>query len=277
MNQLKLALQLYSVRKDMEADLPGTLKKVKEMGYNYVEFAGYFGRTADEIKDLLERNGLECISVHQVYDVFLSHEEEAIQFIKTIGAKYCAIPWMGAEKHKGTDQFENVIQEIIHVGSILKAANIQLLYHNHEFEFEKFDDKFLLDWLYDSVPSEILAAEVDTCWVKYAGQDPCSYIRKYSGRSPIVHFKDFISSNSSIKPVYTLIDEQGNEIEKSVNEEVSFAFKPLGCGVQDFKKILEAAIDAHVEVIVVEQDDSHELQPLEAAKISREYLRTIGI
>ncbi len=277
MKKFKVALQLFSVRDDMAADMDATLAKVKELGYDYVEFAGYFDHSAEEVKALLDKHGLECISVHQVYDVFLQDEKKNIDFLKTIGAKYCAVPWMGVEKHKGNDIFETTVKEFNQVGSALKSAGIQLLYHNHDFEFEKFENKFLLDWLYETIDEDILKTEVDTCWVRYAGYDPAEYLRKYIGRSPVVHLKDFECTKLGGGPVYSLIDDSGKEGKKPSREESGFEFRPVGYGIQDFKAILEAAEEAGAEYVVVEQDQSNDRPALESAKMSREYLKTLGL
>ncbi|MDF2820271.1 MAG: sugar phosphate isomerase/epimerase [Clostridiales bacterium] len=277
MNELKVGLQLYSIRDDMQNDVDATLKQVKDMGYDYVEFAGYFGKTAEEVLALLKKNGLECVSVHQTHDVFINNEKESIDFIKTIGAKYCAVPWMGLEHHAGTNLFEQTKKEFIQVGQALKYADIQLLYHNHDFEFQTFEDKFLLDWLYESIPSEILQTEIDTCWVKYAGQEPTEYIRKYAGRSPVVHLKDFVCKNLGGKAVYALIDESGQETKPVTQEDNGFEFRPLGQGMQDFPAIIEAVKEAGAKYIIVEQDQSPTCSPLQAAKEGREYLKSLGI
>ncbi|MFR8975596.1 MAG: sugar phosphate isomerase/epimerase family protein, partial [Eubacteriales bacterium] len=143
------------------------------------------------------------------------------------------------------------------------------------FEFQKFEDKFLLDWLYESVPSDLLQTEVDTCWVKYAGYDPCEYLKKYTGRSPVVHLKDFTCKRFAGGPAYALIDENGKEI-KTTREDNGFEFRPVGMGLQDFPAILKAAEEAGAAYAIVEQDASVDRPPMEAAKLSREYLKKIG-
>lgn len=277
MKQLKVGLQLYSIREDMEKDMDATLSKVKAMGYDYVEFAGYYGKSANEVIDLLNKHDLECISVHQKYDVFLTNEKENIDFLKIIGAKYCAVPWMDVLDHAGTDRFDQTKSDLIKVGKALKEAGIQLLYHNHEFEFKTHEGKFLLDWLYDSIPSDLLETEIDTCWVKYAGLDPAGYIKKYKGRSPIVHLKDFVCKTLNSGSVYGLINESGEETEILDREDNGFEFRPLGEGIQDFASIIDAAMEAGTDYIIVEQDESLTCEPLEAARIGREYLKTLGL
>ena len=275
MGNLKIGLQLYSVRDDMAQDMYAALKKVKEIGYDYVEFAGYFDHSAEEVRSMLDEIGLTCVSVHQAYNLFLEEGQKAADYLKTIGADYAAIPWMAAEDHKGCDHYDNVIADITKVGRLLKDNGIQLLYHNHDFEFQKYDDKFLLDWLYESVSEDLLKTEVDTCWVKYAGYDPCEYLKKYTGRSPVVHLKDFTCKRFAGGPAYALIDENGKEI-KTTREDNGFEFRPVGMGLQDFPANLKAAEEAGAAYAIVEQDASVDRPPMESAKLSREYLKKIG-
>lgn len=277
MKKFKVGLQLYSVRDEMKKNMDTALKNIKEIGYDYVEFAGYFGHTSEEVRNLLDKYKLECISVHQGYEVFLENEKESVEYLRHIGAKYCAIPWMGKEKHKGMESFDKTIIEIKKVGKTLKESGITLLYHNHDFEFERFQNKFLLDWLYESIPSDLLQTEIDTCWVRYAGYDPSKYIQKYTGRSPIVHLKDFVCKNINAGSVYALIDNSGNEIKKSIKEENGFEFKPVGYGVQDIPAILNASEKAGSEYMVVEQDSSLDRPQMESAKMSRSYLKGLGV
>jgi sugar phosphate isomerase/epimerase len=102
MKKFKVGLQLYSVRDEMEKDLEATLKAVKEMGYDYVETAGYFGRTAEEFRALLDKYALTCVSVHQNLDFYENRGQEGVDFIKTLGAQYSVIPWYGKELLAGT-------------------------------------------------------------------------------------------------------------------------------------------------------------------------------
>lgn len=277
MKNLKVGLQLYSIREDMEKDMDAALKAVHDMGYEYVEFAGYFGKSAAEVLTLLEKHNLKCISVHQGYNVFLEDPKTNVEFLRTIGAKYCAIPWMGIENHKGHEGFDKAVKDIACVGALLRDNGIQLMYHNHDFEFGKYEDKFLLDWLYETIPSDLLMPQIDTCWVHYAGYDPCKYLEKYSGKIKIVHLKDFVCKNLAQGPVYALIDDSGNEGQKASQEDNGFEFRPVGQGIQDFPAILEASAKAGAEYVIVEQDQSPTASPLESARQSREYLKSLGI
>ena len=272
---MKVGLQLYSVRNKMEADMRGTLQAVKDMGYDYVEFAGYFGKSAVEVRALLDEIGLTCISVHQTYDVFLSDPAYQVEYLKTIGAKYCAIPWMAPEKHKGAADYEQTVAEITKVAGLLKEAGIQMLYHNHDFEFVKADGKYKYDWLFESTKG--MDPEIDTCWVKYAGVDPCEYMRKYRGRINVVHLKDFTCKVLNAGPAYALIDADGKPVESVSKEDNGFRFRPVGTGLQNFEEILACAEENGAEYVIVEQDEWYEDDSLELARISRENLKKLGV
>lgn len=277
MKKFKVGIQLFSLREDMEKDMDATLAAVKEAGYDYVEFAGYFGKSAEEVKALLDKHGLTCISVHQTHDVFLGEDAQAnVDYLKTIGAKYCCIPWMPVQKMANKEGFTQLCEEAKKVGKLLKDNGIQLGYHNHDFEFLELDGEFIFDKLYASVPADLLTTEIDTCWVKYAGQDPAEYLKKYTGRVNIVHLKDFTCKNLNAGPAYSLIDEDGNEVKGVSREENEFVFKALGTGMQDFKSILEACEAAGTEYIIYEQDQAPERPAIESAKMSREYLKSLG-
>ena len=277
MKQFKIGLQLYSVREEMEKDFEGTLKKVAEIGYEYVEFAGYYGKSAEEIKALLDKYGLKCISVHQGVEWFLEEGQKAVDYLKTFGVKYAVVPWYSAENHKGGEGWEQTLVNFARTAELLHLNGMKLGYHNHDFEFQTYEGKYLLDWLYETFSPELLEPEVDTCWVHYAGLNPADKIREFKGRVEIVHLKDFVAKRLAGGPAYALIDADGNEI-KTTREDNGFAFRPLGMGRQDFKSILEACEECGTEVVIVEQDQTYELSELEAAKIARDYLRdTFGL
>lgn len=277
MKKFKVGLQLFSVRDDMAKDFEGTLQKVKDMGYDCVEFAGFFDKSAEEVKEIIDRIGLEAVSVHQGNQLFLEQGEKAIDYLKTVGVKYCAIPWYVKEALKGTDKWETTKKEFIEYSAALKKAGIKLLYHNHDFEFEKFEGKYLIDWLYEELDADVISPEFDTCWVHYAGEDPCKYIEKYAGRVEVIHLKDFVCKALGGGPVYDLIDKSGNVSDKPSKEDNGFMFKPVGSGIQNFPAILESAEKSGTEYVIVEQDEAPEKPAMECAKLSRDYLKSLGL
>ena len=273
MKKFGVGLQLYSVRGAMEQDFEGTLKAVARMGYEYVEFAGYFGRSAEEIRRILDENGLKCISVHQGIEWILEKGQEAIDYLKTFGVKHVIVPWYAAENHKGGPGWEKTLMNFSAAGALLRANGMKLGYHNHDFELQTYEGKYLLDWLYETFPADWLEPEIDTCWVHYGGVEPAGYVRKYAGRMEVVHLKDFSCEKLGGGPVYALIDGEGKEKPRSSKEDTGFRFRPLGEGIQDWDAILGACEDAGVKVVIVEQDQSYEDSELEAARRSRLFLK----
>lgn len=269
---MKVALQLYSVREELEKDFFGTLEAVKKMGYEGCEFAGFYGHTAEEINAFCKKIDLEPISAHVTYGELVGDIEKTVKMYQTLGCRYIAVPYLPVELRYGTENYDEVVENIKKIGEVCNKYGIILLYHNHDFEFEKAENgEYVLDELYREIDSSLLQTEIDTCWVKVSSVDPCEYIRKYTNRAPIVHLKDFVGEKN--KNMYKLI---GIDAEKT--EEVKpFEFRPLGMGVQDFESIISAAKEAGAEWVIAEQDEpSMGKTRLECAEISINYLKKIG-
>ncbi len=276
MSRFKLGLQLFSIRDEMEKDMDATLKAVAEMGYDCVEFAGYFDHTAEDVAAMCEKYGLEPVSVHQGHQVFFDEPEESVAYLKTLGVKYCAIPYISPERWK--NEYDVLIDEIKKVGKLLKDNGIQLMYHNHDFELLiKHGDKYVLDAMYKDVSTDLLLPQLDLCWVHYAGQDPVAYLKKYGNIKEVMHMKDFECKNLGAGPVYDLIDNKGNiPLERKDQESDGFEFRPVGYGRQNVAEIMKAAEDTKVKYVIVEQDRHPERGSLEDAKLSIDYLRSLG-
>lgn len=225
----QVGLQLYTVRDHLEKDFEGTLRKVAELGYKGVEFAGYYGRTPEQVSEILKETGLSAIGAHTPYDRLRNALEEEIAFNKAIGNRYLIFPYL-AEDERG--RWAEVIEDLKVVGQRCAAAGLVLCYHNHEFELtETLDGKPVLDAIYERVAPELIQVELDSCWVSYAGFDPLEYISKYSGRIPLLHLKDMVKQ----------ADGSAETVE-------------LGRGIIPLKAIADAAIQDEVEWIIVEQD-----------------------
>ncbi len=275
MENLKIGIQLYSLRDAMKEDMDGTLKRVAEMGCEVVEFAGFFDKSAEEVKAMLDKYGLKAVSVHQSIDPYLSEEsaQKMVAYLKTLGVRYSCIPWMNKEVFHDEERYQAFVQNVKKVGAMLADNGIGLGYHNHDFEFEKENGAYVLDRLYQDVDESLLQPELDLCWVNYGGEDPVAYVNKYAKRSNIVHFKDFFSTGVKGE-VYALIDENGNEIKKEKSkEENAFRFTPLGQGVQNFPAIVEAVKKSNIQYVIYEKDQWYDADPFAEAKASIDYLK----
>lgn len=277
MKQFKVGLQLYSIRDAMKADMDASFKAVKEMGYDYVEFAGGTGdRTAPEIRQLLDKNGLSCISVHQSPTAFQNDPAQAIDFVKTLGAEYTVIPIYKLDNYLA--DWNGAVTLFIDMAKAAKENGLKQLYHNHDFEFTKLDGEYILDKLFASIPRGDLDPEFDTAWVHYAGFNPVSYIEKFSGHVEVVHLKDFSCTAFGDTPVWQWVAENGWENKPATKDAAGFSYQPVGWGIQDWNTILNACEKAGTEYVIVEQDESKDHSSLEAAAMSRVYLKdTFGI
>ena len=266
-----VAIQLYSVRADAQKNLYATLKQIKALGYEGVEFAGLYGHTPEEVRDMCADIGLVPISAHVPYQDMVADPEGVLSQYATIGCKYVAVPYLTEEYRPGTEKFPEVVKNVAMLGAVAKKLGMQLLYHNHDFEFLKLDGKYALDVLYEEVSADLLQTELDMCWVNVGGENPAEYLLKYKGRSPVVHLKDFVGEKSA--NMYELI----GIAKKAEADTQKFEFRPVGYGKQDFPAILKASVEAGASWVVVEQDKpSMDLTPMECAAKSRAYLKSIG-
>ena len=246
-------LQLYSVRDELARDFEGTLKRVAEMGYKNVEFAGdYGGLTGEQVKETLDKYGLISVSVHQNIELFLEKGQEAVDFFKTFGVKYVTVPYYQEEHFQTEEARRETLENFTKVAKLLAENGITMQYHNHDFEFKRFPDgKTYLDWLYENIPAELLKPQLDVCWVTYGGEDPAKYIRKYADRISTIHLKDFTAKKLNGGAVYELIGIDSESDEETV-EDNGFRFRALGRGIMDFGPIFDALEDTPVEYLIVE-------------------------
>lgn len=272
MKKLPVAVQVYSVRDEAAADFAKTMRKLKDMGYDGVELAGLYSYSKEAVKAILDDIGLQAISAHVPFFEMREDITKVIETYKYLGCRYIVVPYLMEGERPGDEAYEAVRTDIARFGDVCSAAGLQLLYHNHDFEFKIMPNgQFALDELYAGTTPEQLQVEPDTCWIKVAGQDPAAYVRKYTGRVPVVHLKDYYLEGSGGK-MYELIGLESQEQESAGY----FEFRPLGLGLQDIPAILDASLDAGASWVVVEQDESVGRSRLEAVEISRKYLKSLG-
>lgn len=274
MKTLPVGVQVYSVRDDAAKDFKGTMQKLKDMGYDGVELAGLYGMEADEIRKILDEVGIPAISAHVPFAELRSDPDGTVAKYVSIGCKWIAVPYLMEEDRPGTPGFEKTMADLVTIGEACRKHGVKMLYHNHDFEFTaKVDGMYALDYMYANISADLLETELDTCWVNVGGENPAAYVRKYTGRAPIVHLKDFYKEGHTAN-MYELI---GIETEKKEEKEAGFfEFRPVGSGMQNFPEILEASIDAGAQWVIVEQDQSNDCPPMEAVKKSRDYLKSLG-
>ncbi len=256
----KVGVQLYTVRDQMKADFDGTIAKVAQIGYKEVEFAGYFGRTGQQVRAACDKNGLAAVSTHVQYDELDDKFPSVIETSKTIAMKYIVCPWIPEELRKSPDIWKKAAEKFNHCGEQSKKAGMQFAYHNHWFEFLPVDGKLPYDELLKECDSNLVKMEMDLCWITAAGADPLKYFNLHPGRFPLVHVKDL-----KTLPKVTAGGAQNYGDTVDLTE--------VGSGVIDWKKIFAQSEKAGIKHYIVEHD--HPKQPFESIKTSCEYLEKV--
>ncbi len=255
---------LYTVR-DLMAEQPEkTLEVISDIGYVNIEATNYenglfYGMEPATFKSYLEGLGLVPLSVHQGA-VTLDNADRMIADTKAAGFKYFVIPVppMGhfsydpeTQTLSMSDEVEEVTDIINTIGEKCKAAGLELLYHNHDFEFKANANGIVpMDYFLENTDPEVVNFQMDLYWVTRAGADPLEYFEKYPGRFKIWHVKD--------------MDEQGR-------------FAPVGTGTIDFARILAAKEQSGMQYYIVEQDMTFDgMDPVQAIRTSYGNLAEIG-
>jgi sugar phosphate isomerase/epimerase len=252
MSKPQVGIQLYSVRDRSEKDFLGTIKEIGEIGYRNVELAGYYGHSAKDVRKALDDAGLNAPSAHvnlTIGDTAIwDNLKQQVEYGLELGLKRFIVPYypLGdnptlADVHKMSDTLEQAAK-------IVQENGLQFGYHNHAFEFKPVEGKLVIDHILERVPADLLFAEFDLGWVKVAGQDPAAYVKKYAGRLPVVHAKDF--------------KEDGTDTE-------------IGKGSVDWDSALAACEEAGVEYVIIEQE-GYEVSSLVSAKLNFEWFKARG-
>lgn len=236
---MKTGLQLYSIHDIVnERGIKTALMAAHVCGYDGVEFAGFGGLPADELKNELEKYGLETFGAHMGCNDFEEKYDETVAYLKTIGAPTVCVPWA---KFDTAEEWADFGKRLDKIGAKLKEDGIRFGYHNHTQEFEKFDGKYALDIIFENTSPENVFLELDTRHAAVAGVNPSEVAEKYSDRMFVLHAKD---------------TDMTNDVA-------------VGCGVVDFKKVFGAA--DKIEYTVVENENVG--KNLEEIRIGCKYIK----
>ncbi len=247
----KMALQLYTLRDPAKKDLTDTLKKVRAMGWEYVQWSGMPNLPAEKIRAELDAAGLKAVAAHVGMEPFEKDFDTNAKFWKTVGITDLAPGGMMNDCKADLAAWLKGAARLDALGAKLRAAGLRLSYHNHAFELEKFpgDNRPKLDILMESTKPGNLCAELDIAWLLVGGADPAAYIRKFKGRCPVIHVKDVVLAKNGKKQ----------------------QFKPLGQGEINWPEVFAAGDASGVEWYIYEQD-SGEGSPFDYAQASYEFL-----
>jgi len=186
----RIGIQLYTVRTQMRADMPATIASIASFGYKKVEFAGYFGRTAKQVREILDTNGLTSPSTHIGFDAMKTDWDKTYDDALTIGQKFITVPSPPNGTASTVAAWQRVADDFNTAGEKAKARGLTLGYHNHYTEFAAIENTSAFEILLTRTDPKYVSFQMDVCWATRGGADPKELIRKYPARFVMLHIKD---------------------------------------------------------------------------------------
>lgn len=249
-SQNPISVQMYTLRENVQADYLGTLRAVAELGYRAVELVTVGSLGAQALRQELDTLGLQVSGIHTPLDRLEREADRALDEAATLGTTYVIVPYTPPERRKTGEDYRKLGETLTSIGRKAQNHGLQLCYHNHDFEFERFNGATGLAIMLEEADPQLVQAELDLYWAAKAGVDPVALLRGMAGSVPLVHLKDMADT-----------PERG--------------FAEVGHGTLDFPAILAAGDEIGVKWYVVEQDTTAR-PPLESVGMSLAYLRTLG-
>ncbi|MBA2535021.1 MAG: sugar phosphate isomerase/epimerase [Rubrobacter sp.] len=249
MRRDQISLQLYTVREETARDMPATLRRVSEIGYPAVEFAGYGGLTPQVVKPILDDLGLRASGAHVPIDSWETDPETVLADMHTLDCVHAVVPSVSRERRRDEASVASLAEDLNRLGEICRQNGVTLSYHNHDFEFAPLGVSTMWDVLVRETDAELVHLELDLYWIKYGGTDPETVLRDVGNRVSLVHLKDMAP------------DDTRSDL-------------PVGEGTMPWTGLLEAADAAGVEWYIAEQDNPRDA--LEDVSISLQYLRGLA-
>jgi sugar phosphate isomerase/epimerase len=186
----RIGVQLYTVRDRLEKDFAGTMEQVAAVGYREVEFAGYYDRTPEQVRVLLDRLDLTAPSTHVGLDIVRKNLDQTLSAAQIIGHRYVIVPWI-EESLRNAEGYRQLAAELNRYGAAARERGIRFGYHNHEFEFLPLTGgQTGMDILLAETDPALVDFELDLFWTVKAGRDPVEVFARHPGRFPLWHVKD---------------------------------------------------------------------------------------
>jgi sugar phosphate isomerase/epimerase len=242
-----IGVQLYTVRNELQRDFEGTLTRVAEIGYREVELAGFFDRSAEDVRRALDAAGLVAPSGHYSYQQFSESLEATLADARAVGNQYVVLAWI-EEAQRTRFGYQRLAELSNRVGEAARQAGMRFAYHNHEFEFEQVDGVVAYDLLLGETDPENVLLELDLFWIRKGGADPLAYFNRWPGRFHMVHAKDMDGSPEQV-------------------------MTEVGSGVIDFAEIASHASHAGIRHWFVEHDNP--ASPFDSIRQSYEALTRV--
>jgi sugar phosphate isomerase/epimerase len=254
-----VGLQIYSLRRELAKDIPGTLALVQKFGFEEVEVPGFYGLTASGFREQLDKAHLRCTAMVAQYERLSKDLSGVVGDARTLGATYVIYPWIPHQKEFTEADCQQAATDMNRWGQGLKQAGLEFCYHPHGYEFVPFRRGTLFDFLAAQTDPAAVNFQADVFWIAWPGQDPVKLLRQYTKRFLLMHLKD-------IRKGTKLGDLSGH-----APEEVSV---PVGTGLLDFPAILREAETIGVKRYYIEDEAPDAISNI---PISLQYLKSLGL
>lgn len=242
-----VGLQLYSFREQFAKDVPGTMAKVKQMGFREAEIAGTYSMDVKEFRKLLDQNGIKAISTGASFEDLDSNVPKVLAEAKALGARYVTCAWI---PHPGdiftVQDADRAIDVFNTAGRLLADNGISFCYHTHGYEFQTYQDGTFFDYLAENLDPKSVNFEMDVFWVKAPGYNPVALLQKYPKRFPLMHLKDR-------KPGTPDTNTGHSDVESNV---------ALGLGDVGIAAIMKQAKKSGVKHYFIEDESSRSMEQM---------------
>ncbi len=239
---------MYSVREAAAKDLAGVLKAVGQMGYEGVEFAGYYGHEAKAIRKMLDDSGLKCCGTHIGLETLLGDQfARTVEFNQVLGNRFLIVSWMPESRFATVEVAKKTAALFNELAEKAKPHGMRVGYHAHGGDFKKVGGQTAWELFFsNTVPEVVMQMDIGNCLG--AGGDPYAILRKFPGRSATIHLKEHGGKRGA----------------------------PLGEGEVRWKEVFEICETiGGTEWYIVEQE-SYAVPPLECVKLCLDNLRKMG-
>jgi sugar phosphate isomerase/epimerase len=257
----KLGMVSYTFRNSFQKDVAATLDTIKGMGITNMEFSNLFGRTAAEIKKLLDERGMKCTSFGTSYDEALTKTQQVAENAKTLGASFVRVAWIPHDSKVPftIETTKKAVEDFNTVGKILKEQyGLSFCYHNHGYEFSPFEKGTFFDYIMANTNPEYVSFELDILWAFHPGADPAQLIKKYGNRFKLMHVKDL---KKGVKGDFSGGTDQNNDVV-------------LGTGQIDIKATLKAAKKSSIRYYYIEDESKTASKQVPQSLV---YLKSISL
>ena len=234
---IPIAVQLYSVRDDCAKDLPGVLEAIADMGYDGVEFAGYHGRSAKELKSMLDDLGLQTAGTHIGLPTLMGDElARTIEFNRILDNRFLIVPGLAEERRNSKKAWKETARIFSELAEKVETEGMFVGYHNHSIEFAPMEGELPWDTFFSNADPRVVM-QLDTGNALHGGGDPVPYVERYPGRAHTVHQKEYSKTKKDAligegdtdwQRLFDLCESVGGT-EWYIVEQETYAFPPMEC------------------------------------------------